>query len=782
MKIRQMIKKGITVTTAVGLAVTGCAGLTACGSKESTPDSVVAEEDTDEKAMGRYLEGDVSLPEGCLMINRMEFLEDGTLRLCYTGSDNALMYADSKDKGQTWGEGVSLNEAMNLSAEKYSLCFPSLARDGGIFTGAYLLAENEDDSSISDMCYFYMDTEGEVREMDVSEALGNGGSSYNSEFTEKGTLIMEITGNGLAEINLSDGNVVSKYEEGESLAYFGVIGDHILTVSPDNIHYYDSQTGKPIEDAAALTAQISSNPINMDITSVDVYPVIFAQGDEADSLFFVDSNGMYRYSFGGSVVEKIIDGSLNTISSPDTGFVDLAQDEEGCFYLAVKDSSGGEQSRGRILKYTYSKDTPAVPDTALNVYSLTDNAFIRQTATIFQKKYPDIYLNLETGLSGEDAVTSTDALKTLNTEIMAGKGPDILILDGIPEDTYVEKGMLEDLSGILDKVDETDGILKNIRDAYTQEDGSIYCMPVKFGIPMIQGTQKDVDAVTDLKSLADVIEQHQEEYHARRLPLYQTVLPEILLKSLAEVCSPAWVKEDGTLDETAVTEYLEQANRIYQVGKESVKEWNGGEEPQYNEEEYGYLNSGISTSAVTLLGGYVLLGIGGLHSPSELAWVDTVETEDTSLTSKLWNGQTENCFLPAQTIGISAKAAEKDAAEKFVEFLFSQEGQSLGKNEGFPVNQAVYENSEYWDLGGAGTSMSYDTGTGEISTLNITQSREETTRKIQELGKSLTVPSGTNEIILNAITESGSRYLREEISLEEAAKATIQEVNLYLSE
>ena len=198
-------------------------------------------------------------------------------------------------------------------------------------------------------------------------------------------------------------------------------------------------------------------------------------------------------------------------------------------------------------------------------------------------------------------MTSTDALKTLNTEIMAGKGPDILILDGIPEDTYVEKGMLEDLSGILDKVDETDGILKNIRDAYTQEDGSIYCMPVKFGIPMIQGTQKDVDAVTDLKSLADVIEQHQEEYHARRLPLYQTVLPEILLKSLAEVCSPAWVKEDGTLDETAVTEYLEQANRIYQVGKESVKEWNGGEEPQYNEEEYGYLNSGISTSAVTLL-------------------------------------------------------------------------------------------------------------------------------------------------------------------------------------
>ena len=56
-------------------------------------------------------------------------------------------------------------------------------------------------------------------------------------------------------------------------------------------------------------------------------------------------------------------------------------------------------------------------------------------------------------MSGDDGVTRTDALKTLNTEIMAGKGPDILILDGISSETYVEQGMLEDLSGILKAAD-----------------------------------------------------------------------------------------------------------------------------------------------------------------------------------------------------------------------------------------------------------------------------------------------------------------------------------------
>ena len=65
-------------------------------------------------------------------------------------------------------------------------------------------------------------------------------------------------------------------------------------------------------------------------------------------------------------------------------------------------------------------------------------------------------------MSGDDGVTRTDALKTLNTEIMAGKGPDILILDGISAQTYVEQGMLEDLSGIFKDA----GLLTNVNCIY----------------------------------------------------------------------------------------------------------------------------------------------------------------------------------------------------------------------------------------------------------------------------------------------------------------------------
>ena len=160
-------------------------------------------------------------------------------------------------------------------------------------------------------------------------------------------------------------------------------------------------------------------------------------------------------------MEQIIDGSLNSLSSPDTGTVAWGQDSDGNFYVGC---NAGEDIR--IYSYVYSKDTPTTPDTELTVYSLKDSNFIKQAAVLFQKKYPDIYVNIEAGMSGDDSVTDTDALKVLNTEIMAGTGPDVLLLDGISEDTYIERGMLENLSGVLKDED----ILPNIKDAYTKEE------------------------------------------------------------------------------------------------------------------------------------------------------------------------------------------------------------------------------------------------------------------------------------------------------------------------
>ena len=68
----------------------------------------------------------------------------------------------------------------------------------------------------------------------------------------------------------------------------------------------------------------------------------------------------------------------------------------------------------------------------------------------------------EDSLSGT-IIKTVIPLKTLNADIMAGKGPDILVLDGLPIASYMEKGLLADLSDVLDELKAGDGCFENMR-------------------------------------------------------------------------------------------------------------------------------------------------------------------------------------------------------------------------------------------------------------------------------------------------------------------------------
>lgn len=790
MRLYKNFKKGILMTAAASLAAGSVLSLSGCGDDKEDPDSYAAKEENqsgDEaaektKAMGRYLESDVTLPGDCERAEGIEFLEDGTMRFCYRNSDNEMLYADSKDNGDTWNDGVSLSELFQADPDNADITVIKPAKDGGFFAGVTEYSQENPGEYFSH--YYYADAQGKVREMNL-DALGENLYIWDCEFTGKNTILLR-TMKDIAEVSLEDDHVAAEYEEGEGAEYMGLVDHYLLAVVNGSLHYYDIETGRPMEDEEPFTKQFSSNEKNLYRNITSIYPALFLAGDEKDSLFYVDDSGIYRYAFGGSVVEQIVDGGLNSINSPDTGLLDMAKDSQGRFYLVVRDYSSGDE-KPRILRYEYSKDVSTVPDTELTVYSLKENSFMRQAAAVFQKKYPDIYLNLETGMTGDDAITTTDALKNLNTEIMAGKGPDVVILDGVPEDTYVEKGMLEDLSGILTKVQETDGILENIMKPYQKEDGSIYSMPLKFAVPMVVGYQEDIDKIKDLTTLADVVEAHQEEYEIMaRMPMNQVYTPELLLAELADVCAGAWMKKDGTLDEAAVSEFLTQANRMYQPTREMVESALGEDQTTYYY-EYREMKTGVGSGSTSVLTGNMVLALGGLYSASDISCLYSVEKYDDSIKGKIWNGQEENCFIPIQTIGISAKADEKDAAEKFVEFLFGEEGQAIGSEEGIPVNKKVFHDADYWKKGEPDevlwvTTHSYNDGSRPETTFECKQQTEEYTEQILALCEKLDKPSGVNEFILSAITDAGAKYLKGDCSLDDAVKEVVQEVNLYLSE
>ena len=98
-------------------------------------------------------------------------------------------------------------------------------------------------------------------------------------------------------------------------------------------------------------------------------------------------------------------------------------------------------------------------------------------------------------LCGQDTpVTKDDALRTLNTELLAGEGPDVLILDDTDLESFTASGLLADLSGAVD----AGALLDCIAEDYVADDGAIPVLPGRFTIPVMAGEAGSLDGVATL--------------------------------------------------------------------------------------------------------------------------------------------------------------------------------------------------------------------------------------------------------------------------------------------
>lgn len=139
-------------------------------------------------------------------------------------------------------------------------------------------------------------------------------------------------------------------------------------------------------------------------------------------------------------------------------------------------------------------------DAVLRLYTLKENENLCQSAKLFMEKYPKYPVVIEVGISEEDGKTVSDAIRSLNTEIMAGNGPDIILMDGLPIEDYIEKGVLEDLSDVVKGV-KTNGeeFFENVLSSYEKGE-NLYAVPSRFSVPIIIGKEGAVtpDEVTGL--------------------------------------------------------------------------------------------------------------------------------------------------------------------------------------------------------------------------------------------------------------------------------------------
>ena len=245
MRKHRKTKQLLSVAAALSLVVTGVTG---CGgAKKAEENSQGQNSENSSRAMGRYLEEELPMPEGISEIVDLQIQEDGTLGMLARTGDGRIQFYKTADQGKTWKEEPALTEPENGFYEA------ALGKNGSVLAGEYV--EGEDESSLGTMNYYYCPAGGQMSQLDLSALTGDA-FPFKMQIGSNGNLYLMLTGNGVLEINPDEQKVVHEYEKGNYINYMSVTSEYLIVITDDEVHYYDTETGKPVEGGDALTAQL----------------------------------------------------------------------------------------------------------------------------------------------------------------------------------------------------------------------------------------------------------------------------------------------------------------------------------------------------------------------------------------------------------------------------------------------------------------------------------------------------------------------------------------------
>lgn len=588
-------------------------------------------------------------------------------------------------------------------------------------------------------------------------------------FDSNKQLIVHDTLGGLYGIDCTDGSktVTFEIDEDTYIPYFDVVGTNCYIVTSDKVLCYDTTTGKETDELTALTEQICSDD-NLVYRNTDTgLPVTFAKAENDNSIIFADYKGIFHYTTGGAVVEELVQGEQTALSNSGAIFYGVYMQDETHLFVA-----GNNGMEGALYSYTYDADASANLNQELNIYALQDSDTLRQAVIIFRQEYADIYVNLEIGMTDDNGVTLEDALKTLSTDILAGNGPDVLILDGMPVDSYVEKGILTDISDVVDEVKASDGLVDSIVKDSTK-DGKIYAIPTRFLVSFITSDQQTVDAGKSTQALADRIETLAKDKSTTYV--VQQKMAEELLLDFYNVDSKNWVKEDGSLDETKVSDYLTQVKRIYDVDDHSDIESYGNffESGMCDGYRYGTLDS------MDLFAERCKVEFGTIADVEDFQLMLSAGTTDGAVYGVLSNGGTSS-YVPFLQAGV-VSGGNEDAGKAFVKTLLGKEAGA--SSNGIPVNEAALKDQINALMGWTETSMAFNRdGSDKIYTIEYRSMTQEEADAILAQLEAVEQSALTDRTIQNLVIEQGTSYVKGEQNLEETVNEITKKVNLYLAE
>ncbi|MDO5602785.1 MAG: extracellular solute-binding protein, partial [Oscillospiraceae bacterium] len=474
-----------------------------------------------------------------------------------------------------------------------------------------------------------------------------------------------------------------------------VLSDGTVALGRGNLQLYDMETGKVAweyevhqaiwcmggddtfycqevsQQTQTLTMQklpdgeISTLPVLKNEDGTALLSMLFAGTD--GSLFYSTNKNLQQWTPGTTLWEELLTNEFDVFKYADFAFIDLYAEDDAFIAQALY------QNERHIIRIVFDPDAPLTEKELTLAGMGEENELVQSVIAQFQQEHPGVIVQYRQ-MVGENAYSSKDdAYKVLNTEILAGEGPDLLLLEPDMLQTYAGQGILVPLEKQLQPL--KDEMLPGLWQSCMDDKGNIYALPVAFHVWTLLAEKDAEEAFSSLHTLAAFAASQKtpvlpaEDWSQSRL-----------FETMMLLYSDEFYAADGSFDAAKAETFLQDFKII--ADQFGCSEW------QTRADRNGYPQwPRVDRGSCEMSQGRALASLSRQQSQGEPFEIGLLRLH----TAMTYNPNAKlsvlkNAYQPITLIGVNVNSKEPELAADFVSELIGHTD-TLNFEEGTTVNK-----------------------------------------------------------------------------------------------
>lgn len=652
----------------------------------------------------------------------------------------------------------------------------------------------------------------------VEESGGGGAHSYYMVTSSGGTASFS-SGSGNEEIPTrlleiyklaNDGSILSQIDISEVLGgspdvyiqdmeidkdgnlYLGLDQD-VLVIDKDGKEICKIETNSWIQDIFSLkdgeTYAVYYGEMDVEVHPIDIKAKAmgeaeknimignggnyqFVAGTDSDVVYSA-GNDLYSYSFGNNEVpEKILNWIDCDIDRDDVRSFTVLEDGRILVMLSRWDDKNSKFTT-ELAFLTKKKGSEVTEKKIITYGTLYLDYFVRKDIIEFNRTNQEYRIEVKEYVTENSMEGYGSGQEQMNTDIISGKGPDIIELSGGNMQMYAAKGILEDLYPYMDADGEInkEDYLENVRRAF-EIDGKLYTMPSWFSIVTVLAKTSDVgerQSIT-LDEMIEMMDGLPENVQLYEYASKSSILMNNIMMNMDEYVN--WSTGECKFSSDDFVKALEFANRF---DTEVTFDINDLSKPAKIKQ--GLLMM-VETS-INSMDQYIMYEA-MFREPTTFVGYPTTKDNGSFVTND------------GALLAINAKSKNKDGAWQFIRQQWTKEKQEDGSERGggFPVMKSALEKQfeaamkeEYYeDVDGSKKRSEKTTWGYDDFSVKIYAAKDYEVETIRNLIESTDTLYQYDQKMIEIIAEEAETYFAGQKNAKEVADIIQNRIQVYVNE